>query len=127
GALYLSAALAGGLSLGLPWRSAADAVYLPGWYMPGSCATVYDLDGWPSLECTSGSMGFDTLIRAAGAAGGKELAVRVLLAAVVVLVVLARRRRAAGLATGTVVTAAVGLALAGLALGGLLPRTGQLA
>ncbi len=52
-------AIAAGLiivSLGMPWIfvSGTDSTYVPGWFVPGFCTTVYDLDGWAFSECTQG-------------------------------------------------------------------------
>lgn len=122
GALLAIAAAAAVLALMLPWSSSADGGYVPGWFVPGSCVTVYDYDGWPSMECTTGTISPGFYVAGVGAAGGKDTAVRVVIAAVVALVVLARRRRSARLGTVAVLAA-----VAGLTLGGLLPRPGQLA
>lgn len=121
GALLAGATVAAVLALALPWSSATDATYIPGWFVPGSCVTEYDLDGWPSMYCTTGMMSPGMFFPGVGAYGGKDTAVRVLLAAVVALVVFARRRRSDVLAR-----AAVAVAVVGLALGGLRPRAGQL-
>jgi hypothetical protein len=119
--LLLAAALAAVMSLGLPWASGGDSTYLPGWYVPGTCVTVYDPDGWASTDCSTGTITPGILLPGHGAYGGKSTAVRVFLVVVIVLVVLALRRRSAALAR-----AALLLAGLGLVLGGLRPRTGQL-
>jgi hypothetical protein len=122
GALLVGAACCAVLALALPWSSATDATYIPGWYVPGMCTSVYDNDGWPSLDCTPGMISPGIFLPGMGAHGGKDTEIRVFLVAVVVLVVLARRQRRTSFATAAVVLAAAGLALAGLR-----PRSGQLA
>jgi len=122
GALLVGAACCAVLALALPWSSATDATYVPGWFVPGTCITVYDYDGWPSLDCTTGTISPGMYFPGIGAYGGKDTEIRVFLVAVVALVVLARRRRRPSLATAAVV-----LAGAGLVLAGLRPRSGQLA
>jgi hypothetical protein len=122
GALLVGAACCAVLALALPWSSATDATYIPGWYVPGYCTTTYDYDGWPSLDCTTGMISPGMYFPGIGAAGGKDTEIRVFLVAVVVLVVLARRWRRPSLATAAVV-----LAGAGLVLAGLRPRSGQFA
>ncbi len=121
GALLVGAGIAAVLALALPWSSPSDAAYLPGWFVPGSCVTEYDLDGWPSMYCTPGMMSPGMYFPGTGAAGGKDTAVRVLLVAVIALVLLARRRLSTALARAAVV-----MAVLGLALGGVRPRSGQL-
>lgn len=121
GALLTGACIAAVFALALPWSSPSDAAYVPGWFVPGSCVTEYDLDGWPSMYCTPGMLSPGMFFPGTGAAGGKDTAIRVLLVAVIALVVLARRRHSTALAR-----AAVAVAVLGLALGGLRPRSGQL-
>lgn len=46
------------LSLGMPWifLQGTDSSFIPGWFLPGTCVTVYDLDGWASSDCTPGTV-----------------------------------------------------------------------
>lgn len=120
--LLAAAAVAAVLALALPWTSPVSGSYTPGWWVPGTCITTYDLDGWPSIYCTTGAFGWSSYLPGYAAITGSQTPVRVLLAAVVVLVLLARRRRSRPAALAALVAAA-----AGLALGGLLPLPGQIA
>jgi hypothetical protein len=122
GVLLVAAACCAVLALALPWSSSTDATYIPGWFVPSMCTTVYDSDGWPSMDCTASMMSPGIFLPGVGAYGGKDSEIRVFLVAVVALVVLARRRRRPSFATAAVV-----LAGAGLALAGLRPRSGQIA
>lgn len=119
--LFAATAVAGLLSLGLPWASAADGKYIPGWYVPGSCITVYDANGYPSMDCSAGMIGPGFFVAGHGAYGGLGTAARVFVVAVALVIWLALRKRSRPLAV-----TAVALAAAGLALGGLRPRAGQL-
>jgi hypothetical protein len=120
-ALLVAAALAAVMSLGLPWASGADSTYLPGWYVPGTCVTVYDPDGWASTDCSTGTFTPGIFLPGHGAYGGKNTAARVFVILATVLVVWALRR-----GSGTLARLALLVAGIGLVLGGLRPRTGQL-
>jgi hypothetical protein len=120
-ALLIAAGLAGVMSLGLPWASGGDSTYLPGWYVPGTCVTVYDPDGWASTDCSTGIITPGILLPGHGAYGGKSTAARVFVVLVAVLVAFALRRGSSALARTALLVAGLGLVL-----GGLRPRTGQL-
>lgn len=120
GALLALAATAAATALMLPWRTGTTGTLVPGWYVPGMCATTYDGDGWPSLDCTTGYLSPGAYFPGSGGADGKDTVARVFAAAGVVVTILAWHRLSARLARAAVLVAA-----AGLLLGGLRPNAGQ--
>jgi hypothetical protein len=55
--LALGAALV--LSFGLPWRlnAGTPGAVIPGYYVPGGCYIVYDIDGFGTTVCDPGVVG----------------------------------------------------------------------
>ncbi len=120
--LLVVAAVAGVIALGLPWASALELRYQAPMYYPGLCSTVYDPDGWASVEC-------DPIYRYAGYTYGLsghhvgyQQGVRVLLPVAVILLVAGVRRHRRAL-----VVAGYAVAVAGLVVGGLRFYPGQVA
>lgn len=116
----VAAAVAAFCSLGLTWGTGgADSSggdYIPGWYSPGSCITVYDFDGGASMDCTSGfvSPGYSTGYGISAGATGAGQPARVFLALGAAAVVFGYRRRDRRLVAAAPVLVAVGLAVTGL-------------
>lgn len=52
--LLVAAAACAALSLGLPWTIGLKGAYGTTLFTPGNCVTVYDYQGYASLECTTG-------------------------------------------------------------------------
>jgi len=108
------------LSLGLPWGTAGSA-YVSGYFTPGMCATVYDYEGWASLDCTAGfvSPGF---VLGGGEYTGAQHPARLFIAVVIALLVTGLRRHPVMTSRTAVVVGTVGF----LAFG-VQPAAGQLA
>lgn len=119
-----AAAAAALLSLGLPWGSTTGGgSVLPGYFTPGFCSTVYDYEGWASVECSS-SYFFPTLYfhGAGGAIPGAAHPARALLAIAAVLLVVGYRRTDRRILLGGLLAGAVGFFAFGVQ-----PAAGQLA
>lgn len=105
-------------SLGLTWGGGGSTgEYLPGWYTAGTCISVYDYDGYASLDCTGGyvSPGYYT----AGSTDftGADQPARVFLALAAAAAVVGYRRRDRRLVVAAPVILAVGLVVTGLSPG----------
>lgn len=112
------------LSIGLPWAPTGEAwKWMPGYFTPGFCSTVYDYDGWASVECmpTFVNSGIYPVYDAAGSTGAQHPA-RALIAMAAVLVVLGYRQANRRLLAAAVVVA--GIAFVAF---GVHPAAGQLA
>lgn len=111
----MAAGVAALCSLGLAWGSGSSSgAYSPGWYTAGTCITVYDADGYASLDCTGGyiSPGYYTP-GSAGPSGASQPA-RVFLAIAAAAAVVGYRSRDRRLVLAAPVIMAVGLAVTGL-------------
>ena len=116
----MAAGVAAICSLGLTWGvgggDSSGGDYIPGWYAPGSCITVYDYNGGASMDCTSGfvSPGRSTGYGSSTGATGSGQPARVFLALGAAAVVFGYRRRDRRLLVAAPVIMAVGLAVTGL-------------
>lgn len=124
--LWLAVALlATVLSVGLPWSATglSPGSYLPGYYTPGFCATVYDYDGYASMDCGPGylSPGFYLSGYGFGGEAGASHPARVFIAVGLLLVVLGYRRGSAQVLTAALLIGAVGFLAYGVS-----PAAGQL-
>jgi hypothetical protein len=117
--LFLAAGLTV-VALCLPWSPARAGSYLHGWYAPGSCISVYDSDGYATLDCTPGYVtpGWFTPGTAMQPGYATDLRIIVLVAVAALLVGL--RRSSPALQQGALLVAVAGLAL------NLAPQSGQL-
>ncbi|RIJ70281.1 hypothetical protein D1871_19400 [Nakamurella silvestris] len=120
-----AAAVTAVLSLGLPWGASAGSggSVLPGYFTPGFCSTVYDYEGWASVECSS-SYYFPTLYFTGHGGGGIPGAAhpsRALIAVAVVLVILGYRQ-----ANRRLLIAAAFVAATAFFAFGIRPASGQL-
>ena len=113
-ALLALAAIAAVISLGLPWASALELRYQPPIYSPGLCSTVYDPDGWASVECDPIYSYAGYTYGLSGHHVGYQRAVRVLLPAAVLLLIAGVRLRRRPLVVAGYVAAAAGLVVGGL-------------
>lgn len=92
--LLIAAAALAVLSLGLPWTVAVDSAYGTTLFTPGSCVTVYDYQGYASLECIPGMIFPGYSSYGSPALPGYAIGVRVFLLAGALLVFLGSRHAA---------------------------------
>lgn len=115
----VAAGVAAICSLGLTWGiggASSSGDYIPGWYAPGYCTTVYDDDGGASMDCTSGfvSPGYYTGYGSSTGATGAGQPARVFLALGAAAVVFGYRRQDRRLVAAAPVIMTIGLAVTGL-------------
>lgn len=108
GGLFTVAAAFALLSLGLPWGSSDPGRWTAGSYSPGFCTTVYDSNGWASMECGPGFYSPGIHLSGGGAPAGYLTGIRVILVVVVVLLAISLRQPAGPLPTVAVAVAAIG-------------------
>ncbi|WP_029135253.1 hypothetical protein [Nakamurella lactea] len=108
--LWLAGALAL-LSLGLPWSAARAGYQVAGWYAPGSCISVYDADGYATLDCSPGYYSPGWSVAGQAAAPGYATDLRIVLAVALTLLVLGLRRDSGRLQLAGLIVAVAGFAL----------------
>lgn len=120
--LLLLAALLAGLSLGLPWNTSGPGqpgTWIGQYYQPGYCFTVYDYDGYASLDCSTGYYNTGIYIdgNEEGIRSGYAHPVRVFVAAAALLVGAGLRQRSARMLRVGLAVAAVGVLCDGVGNG----------
>lgn len=99
------------LGLGLPVGSwEVEGSTTSGWYVPGSCVSVYDYDGYATLDCTGGT--YNPGLYLPGSEGwltAAQSGIRVFIAATLALTFLALRRRSPLAGTAAVAIGALGI------------------
>jgi hypothetical protein len=120
--LLLLAALLAGLSLGLPWGTGGagqPGAWVGGYYAPGYCVTVYDYDGYASLDCSTGTYNSGIYFSGDenGVRSGYAHPARVFVVGAAVLVGVGLRQRSARLLRIALAVAAVGVLCDGVGSG----------
>ena len=115
------AALAGLLSLGLPWKHTLQFGLTYGYWTTGFCYNSYDSEGWATTYCDPWYMPFPGTGSKIVTVTGAEHPVRVMLLLAVVALVAGYRRGSA-----TLLKAGAGVAALGLFSFGFTGMSGQL-
>ena len=103
------AALAGLLSLGLPWRNSVELGFGFTYYTSGLCYNSYDYDGWMTTHCDPWYVPNLEVKPTTALAIGAEHPVRVMLVLTVIALIVGYRRGVRSLLLAAPVIAAFGL------------------